>query len=124
MAKFWARWHEPKVDPWQKAQAVIAARIGEDNMLATDEADHVAGLAIVALKDAEFAIEWPFWDVEQRTHMVKSWISGEAASGDYCVVCALFEAPDEDTVRREIGERESVDVDQKPDDWSPGDRFQ
>lgn len=45
---------------------------------------------------------------------VSSWEKARECLTEYC---------DEDTVRAEIGERKSVDVDQKPDDWVPGDRF-
>lgn len=113
MARFWARWYEPKVSSWEKARECLTEYCGEDS----------AKVAIASLRQEGFEIDWPFWDVPEHPHMIQHWISGEAASGAYCVVCAVFEAPDEDTVRAEIGERESVDVDQKPDDWVPGDRF-
>lgn len=113
MAKFWARWYEPKVPAWDEARDSIAQRCGAD----------AAAAAVEALQADEFEIDWPFWRVPEHPHMVKHWISGESGNGSYCVVCAVFDAPDAATVRAEIGERESVDVDEKPDDWTPGDRF-
>lgn len=114
MARFWARWYEPKASSTEKARECLTVALGE----------HGATVAIAALIGGEFEINWPFWDIPEHPHMIHHWISGEAASGAYCVVCAVFEAPDEETVRAEIGERESVDVDQKPDGWMPeGGRF-
>lgn len=123
MPRFWARWYEPKVDPWLKAQSVIADRLGCDNQLATDEAMHASGRAIAALREANFEIEWPFWEIPAPRSALHVWKSGEAMTGEYMVVCAVFDAQDEDTVRHEIGDRQSISVDPKPDDWLPGDRF-
>lgn len=117
MPRYWARWYEPKADSWKKAHEAIVGIIGTDDTLAVIE----------KLKGDEFEVTWPFWEIPDAfTHRgcVKAWKSGEAMSGEYCVICAVFDAPDEASVREEIGERESVDVEERPDDWQPGDRFQ
>jgi hypothetical protein len=116
MARYWARWYEPKADSWAKAKQAIAEIVGTDDAVAVIE----------KLKQDEFEIEWPFWEMpDSETHngLVQAWKSGEAMSGAYCVICAVFDAPNEAAVRAVIGERESVDVDLKSEDWSPGDRF-
>ena len=114
MATFWARWYEPKADAHEMLRKTLVYAIGEP----------AAEKAMIAIDDKNFTIEWPFWEIPEHPHMKRHWISGEAMSGEYCVVCAVFEADDEETVRLEIGARDSVDVSLKPDGWSPGDRFQ
>lgn len=113
MPRFWARWYEPAPDAWEKVREVLTEACGEDS----------AKVAIAALRKAEFEIEYPFFTIPNHDHATYTWQSGSAASGNYCVICAVFDAPDENTVRREIGERDGVSVDPKPDGWTPGDRF-
>jgi len=115
MPRYWARWYEPKIDSWSKAESVICEALLDSP---------AAAKAIAALKDAEFDIEWPFWEMPEPPHAIRVWKSGESMSGEYMVCCAVFDAPDEATVRSEIGERDAVDVDLKPDDWTPSDRFE
>lgn len=120
--RYWARWYEPKADPIAKARIALWAAFESDG-LDHDAAGVLSERAIAALTTEDFEINWPFWDVPEHPHMTKWWISGEAASGAYCVVCAVFDAPDEQTIRAEIGERQSLDIELRADGWTPGDRF-
>jgi hypothetical protein len=114
MPRYWARWYEPKTDPWLKVEAVVCEAL----------LDSVAAAKVIAaLHEHEFDIEWPFWELPSPPSAPHLWKSGESANGDYAVICAVFDAPDEATVRREIGDRQAVTVDLKADDWMPGDRF-
>lgn len=115
MATFWARWYEPKADSMAKLRETLVHAIGEP----------AADKAVAAIADEQFDVDWPFWEIPEHPHMKRHWISGQSMGGEYCIVCAVFEADDEATVRAEIGTRDSVDVERKPDGWSPpGDRFQ
>ena len=113
MPRYWARWYEPAPDAWDKARDVLTEYIGEDS----------AKTALAALRSKEFALEWPFFTIPNHDHATWTWQSGSSMGGTYCVICAVFDAPDEDTVRREIGDRDGVSVDEKTDDWTPGNRF-
>lgn len=113
MPRYWARWHEPAIDAWDKALEVLSEYCGEDS----------AKIAIAALREKEFEIEWPFFTLRNTPHMVHCWQSGQNVSGTYAVVCALFDAPDEQTVRDEIGPCDGVTVDERASDWLPGNRF-
>lgn len=113
MPRYWARWYEPAPDAWEKVRETLTEFVGEDS----------AKTAVAALREREFKVEYPFFTIPNHEHATYTWQSGSAMSGEYCVICAVFDAPDEDTVRREIGDRQSVDVTLKADDWTPGDRF-
>ena len=115
MPRFWARWYEPAPDSWEKACEVLTEFCGEDS----------AKMAVAALRENGFEVTWPFFTIPNHEHALHTWESGQALSGEYNVCCAVFEAPDEQTVRDEIGERDGISVDPKPDGWlPPGDRFQ
>ena len=118
MPRYWARWYEPAQDPWEKALEVIDEKVGHGL-----DSPVLAAQVVAALKDAEFELTWPLFTLRNTPHMVHCWQSGQSASGSYAVVCALFDAPSEQVVRDEIGECEGVSVDEKSDDWLPGDRF-
>lgn len=113
MPRYWARWYEPATDSWEKAREVLTKFCGDDS----------ARMAIAALRHEGFEVEWPYFTLRNTPHMLHCWQSGQSMSGSYAVVCALFDAPDEQTVRDEIGPLNGISIDLKADDWLPGGRF-
>jgi len=63
-------------------------------------------------------LTWPFWSIKPREHMTMFWVRGYAHNSDDLVVAAIFEAPDVETVRHEIG-CPTIEVGLRPDGWMP-----
>lgn len=56
--------------------------------------------------------------IKTREHMTMFWVRGYAPGSDDLVIAAIFEAPNVETVRREIG-LPTIEVGLRPDGWMP-----